>query len=219
MERWQGLLAVALRLLDGLERDGIRLPAWSLGGDTMLMLAFRHRLSKDVDVFLPDLQLLPMLSPRLNAAAEALTGNYDEQSNMLKLRLAEGDVDFIVAPTLLPEPWLEMDLIGRKVRVERPGEIIAKKAFYRGSMFTHRDVFDMAAVIERAPGELEGLAGLLGKDRLRRLADRVGHLRGTYAIGSASIDVLPDGESLGTKAPDMVLTWLAGQPGASSPDA
>jgi len=51
---------------------------WSFGGGTVLMRQYRHRFSKDIDIFVPDPQILPYLSPRLNETAESMTSDYQE---------------------------------------------------------------------------------------------------------------------------------------------
>ena len=73
---WETLFRRALALIDSVASSGAPLDDWSFGGGTVLMLRHRHRFSKDIDIFIPDPQYLNLLSPRLNAAAEALTGKY-----------------------------------------------------------------------------------------------------------------------------------------------
>lgn len=46
---WQGLLQHAYSLFDEIEVHGIRNPFWTFGGGTVLMLRYRHRMSKDID--------------------------------------------------------------------------------------------------------------------------------------------------------------------------
>jgi hypothetical protein len=125
---------------------------WTIGGGTMLYRKYRHRHSRDIDIFVADAQALPALSPRLNevaaAYAERLSGSYVEQSNFVKLLLPDGEIDFIVAPHLTA-PFANPEAIGgRIVLVETPVEILAKKIFYRAADFTARDLFDLAFLIE-----------------------------------------------------------------------
>jgi hypothetical protein len=51
---WEGLLDHTLRLIDELGAHGLRDPFWTFGGGTVLMLRYRHRRSKDIDIFVPD---------------------------------------------------------------------------------------------------------------------------------------------------------------------
>lgn len=64
------------------------------------MLRYDHRISKNIDIFIQNVQYLTYLSPRPNDAVAAVCDGYDEQSSFLKLRLPDGEIDFIVAPIL-----------------------------------------------------------------------------------------------------------------------
>ena len=44
-----------------------------IGGGTVLMFRFEHRLSKDIDFFTHDAQWLSLLTPRLNDTTAAMT--------------------------------------------------------------------------------------------------------------------------------------------------
>ena len=50
---WIGLLQQAFWLLDGIHNNGIKAPFWTFGGGTVLMLRYQHRMSKDIDIFVP----------------------------------------------------------------------------------------------------------------------------------------------------------------------
>lgn len=154
MERtrsWETLFQHALEILDaGRSRNAQGFGQWSFGGGTALMLDHRHRVSKDVDIFVPDPQCLGYLSPRLNDVAEAKTGAYDEQSGYVKLYFPEGEVDFIVSGPLTLNPYQSRKVLGRIVLVETPQEILAKKLRYRAASLKARDLFDLACVLERS---------------------------------------------------------------------
>ena len=64
---WQGLMQHAYSLIDEIEVHGIQNPFWTFGGGTVLMLRYRHRMSKNIDNFVPDPQYLGFVSPRLRA--------------------------------------------------------------------------------------------------------------------------------------------------------
>lgn len=181
---WEPLFGHALDILDAAERSGQRLGEWSLGGGTALMLRYRHRISRDVDIFVPDPQWLGYLTPRLNAVAEEKTGEYVEQAGFVKLYFPQGEVDFIVATPLTPSPWQSETILGREILVESPAEIVAKKLAHRGSELKARDLFDIAAVIEREPECLAVLAPLLAARRaavLQRLVEGEAALREDFA--------------------------------------
>lgn len=186
---WEPLFGHALDILDAAERSGQRLAEWTLGGGTALMLRYRHRISRDVDIFVPDPQWLGYLTPRLNAVAEEKTGEYVEQAGFVKLYFPQGEVDFIVATPLTPSPWQSETILGREILVESPAEIVAKKLAHRGSELKARDLFDIAAVIEQEPECLAVLAPLLAARRaavLQRLVEGEAALREDFA----QLDVL-----------------------------
>ena len=153
---WQALLPRALRLIDEIRKHGgVADPFWTLGGGTVLMFRHRHRLSKDIDIFVPDPQYLGFVTPRLNDVAAELTEDYTEMAgSFVKLQFEEGEVDFVAAPNLLDHAWETWEIGGSHVKVEKAAEIIAKKMYHRGDRVTARDLFDLALVIEKEPAQL-----------------------------------------------------------------
>lgn len=146
---WQNLLRHAYTLVDEIEAHGIKNPFWTFGGGTVLMLRYRHRTSKDIDIFVPDPQYLGFVSPRLSDVAETVTDNYVEGPGYIKLLRPEGEIDFVASPNLTDAPFEEWELFGRTIKVETSAEIVAKKLWHRGDRATARDLFDLALVIER----------------------------------------------------------------------
>ena len=126
---WEALFPRALTLIDEIRTyGGIADPFWTLGGGTVLMFRYRHRLSKDIDIFVPDPQYLGYVSPRLSDVAAGLTEDYTEQPDaFVKLQFEEGEVDFVAAPNLLDRAWEIWDIQGHAVKVETAAEVIAKK--------------------------------------------------------------------------------------------
>ena len=124
---WQALLPRALALIDEISQyGGVMDPFWTLGGGTVLMFRYRHRLSKDIDIFVPDPQYLGFVTPRLSDTAANLTQDYTEQPGLfVKLQFEEGEVDFVAASNLLDDAWEVWDIGGRSVKVETAAEIIA----------------------------------------------------------------------------------------------
>ncbi|MCW2240763.1 nucleotidyl transferase AbiEii/AbiGii toxin family protein [Azospirillum canadense] len=127
------------------ERLGVRVPGWTFGGGTALMAQHQHRESQDIDIFLPDPQLLPFLSPRLNDAVDA--GAYREAAHYLKLSFDEGAVDFIAAGSFTDIPPVMAEIGAHTVPLEHPVEIALKKLYHRGEHLSPRDVFDVAVVL------------------------------------------------------------------------
>lgn len=184
LKSWETLFRIALEILDSARRAGPMACEWSFGGGTVLMRRYRHRVSTDIDIFIPDPQLLGYLSPRLNPSVEALTSDYDEQANFLKLYFPQGEIDFVVSGFLTAEPVVTEHIQGRDIQVETSAEIIAKKVWYRGAEFTARDMFDLVLVAEREPHALRTLREIFGARRsaiLARIADWNEALREDFA--------------------------------------
>jgi predicted nucleotidyltransferase component of viral defense system len=151
---WRGLWPKALGLMSHLEQVTFQ-PQWTLGGGTVLMLRFDHRFSKDIDLFVPDLQYLGHVNPRLGGPAEDLTSEYEENSEFIKLQLPMGEIDVVVgAPLTVPNHEI-VEYEGRPIRVETSAEIIAKKMWHRGDQAKSRDLFDLCAVATLEPEAIE----------------------------------------------------------------
>ena len=190
---WQDLLLHAFTLIDEIAKHGgIEHPTWTFGGGTVLMLRHQHRLSKDIDIFVPDPQYLGFVSPRLSDVAESVTLDYVEGPNYIKLLRPEGEIDFVAAPNLTQSPYEEWNILGRQVKVETSAEIVAKKLFHRGDRATARDLFDLALVIEREPEELASASEFLVRHRdvfLSQIQQRRAVLQGQYdAIDKLDFD-------------------------------
>ena len=178
-ESWLKILASAYTLFDDAERRGFGTPPFSLGGGTVLMLEFQHRLSKDIDFFGYDAQWISVLSPRLNHAAAELALTYSEQANVVKIVMAQGDIDFIVAgDATSPVQRSRRTIAGRTIEIEPCAEILAKKLLFRAAAFLPRDVYDMSAAIDLDPpaAATAALAARSKKDVLLRRLDELGSL-------------------------------------------
>ncbi|MBI3917526.1 MAG: nucleotidyl transferase AbiEii/AbiGii toxin family protein [Betaproteobacteria bacterium] len=181
---WEALFLRALELIESVSYAGITLEDWSFGGGTVLMRRHHHRLSKDIDIFVPDPQYLGYLTPRLNTRADSLTTQYIEQANSLKLIFPEGEIDFVASAPLTEDPTVKEELFGRQVEVETSAEIVAKKVWHRGADFTARDIFDLAMVAEKEPRALWKIEPVLRDRReavLRRIASQEAALRQTFS--------------------------------------
>lgn len=165
LNAWEILFRRALEIVDSAAASGTSFDNWSFGGGTVLMCRYRHRVSKDVDIFVPDPQYLGYVSPRLNDTAESLTSKYLETANSVKLFFPEGEIDFIASAPLTDKPTVNETVLGRRVHVETTAEIIAKKVWHRGREFTARDIFDLALVATRDPSAIESIRPILRERR------------------------------------------------------
>lgn len=151
---WEGLFKDALRLVKEIRTRGTKDLYWTFGGGTVLMRRYQHRLSKDIDIFVPDPQALNYVTPRLSQLAEDLSHHYDEANGYIKLFLKDGEIDFVASPNLTDTPYLNEVIFGTTVRVETSAEIVAKKFYHRGNRLLARDMFDFALVAEKESDEL-----------------------------------------------------------------
>jgi len=181
---WEALFRKALRAIDSADPGVFRPENWSFGGGTVLMRRYHHRLSKDIDIFVPDPQYLGYLSPRLNDTVGELTSNYNEQATFLKLYFDEGEIDFIVSRPLTTRPTVVETVFDRPIRVETSAEILAKKINYRGPEFTARDIFDFSLLAEKEHEALEKAKPYIREQRdaiLARISSADKILRTTFA--------------------------------------
>jgi predicted nucleotidyltransferase component of viral defense system len=148
-DSWKEILASAVAIFADLEKKGFGSPDVVIGGGTVLMFRFEHRLSKDIDFFMHDVQWLSLLTPRLNDTTAAMTTNYLEQGSGLKLVLPHGDIDFVVSGPVTDAKAIEsLEFMGYTFLLEATEEILAKKLFYRAARFQPRDVFDFVVAID-----------------------------------------------------------------------
>ncbi|CQR26456.1 hypothetical protein THICB1_10199 [Thiomonas arsenitoxydans] len=144
---WRELARAAAEMVaDAEQRAGSKMDP-KLGGGTRLMLAFEHRISDDIDLFIRDPQWIGYLTPRLNDRFESVMTGYEESATALKLRLPAGEIDFIVSMSLLGLPDEHASDVEVPFALEPVDEVLAKKLFYRGWALTPRDLFDWRAVV------------------------------------------------------------------------
>lgn len=179
-EVWEILFAKALTLIDEIEKHGTKAPFWTFGGGTVLMLRYRHRKSKDIDIFVPDPQSFGYITPRRSDVAENLTTDYVEAASYVKLVFKEGEIDFVASPNLTTPGFVIERIMGRDVRMETSAEIIAKKLWHRGDKIAGRDIFDYALVAQKEPESLLAASEFLirhGDKVIESLQHRSGPLR------------------------------------------
>lgn len=176
---WRELWPQALGLMTHLEAM-VAQPLWTFGGGTVLMLRHGHRLSKDIDLFVPDPQYLGYVNPRLSDVAEVVSADYEENAEFIKFYLPQGEIDIVVGAALTAQPFEVVQHAGRKIKVERSAEIIAKKMWHRGDQAKARDLFDLCAVAAAEPEALAEARPFFlrhGAAFLQRLQDRAEMIR------------------------------------------
>ena len=138
---WETLLSGILPFLNRHPQYG-----WSLGGGTALYITLSHRLSKDIDLFFTNANVLRDFAPSRNPALRDICDSFQQPGHFIKLEVRDvGEIDFLVAREFHDFPTFDFDFRGQSIRVETPEEIISKKLYFRASVFTIRDIFDLAA--------------------------------------------------------------------------
>lgn len=185
LKLWEVLFRRALVLIDDARKHGLPVDEWSFGGGTVLMRRHRHRLSKDIDIFIDNPEFIGYLTPRLSSVAESLTTHYVEDTEFVKLMLPEGEIDFVVAAPLTQHAARHETVLGRTFLVETSTEIVAKKIWHRGAQFTARDIFDLAMISEREPEALQEIAPILAGRReavIQRVTQHGNRLKEDFSL-------------------------------------
>ena len=207
MEAWRSLIRRAVRRLEAV---GLGRSDWIWGGGTVLMLRHHHRQSRDIDIFINDVQFLSYLSPRLDDRETQDMQGYSEQANHLRLEFPEGEVDFLtvapVFPSLKPD-LMTLPEIDGTVQAMPDKEILGQKLHYRAAGFTGRDLYDFAAVTRAVPElladrDLRAIAGNR-RDALEMSLSSANCERGFIQIEKPSIRISF------TEARSALLDWIA----------
>ena len=140
--RTELLLEKAIKILEYANIDNSQ---WSMGGGTILMLNYHHRLSKDVDIFVSNTQYFNGLSPKLNDVAED-ADFYQEGERFISLSYPEGKIDFVKAFQVSDYLPTLKHVFNQNIFVDDDIEIVTKKGFFRGASLHPRDLYDLATV-------------------------------------------------------------------------
>ena len=149
---WARLFRIACALIRQVNSEQTLIAHWTFGGGTAMMLQIGHRESHDVDIFLPDPQLLQFLDPQKRDFAFEIrpSGYGGDGTGFLKLAFEGiGEIDFVVGHARTSVPTTQMTIEGEAVRLETVPEIVTKKIYHRGSSIKPRDIFDIAAAAEQ----------------------------------------------------------------------
>ena len=205
-EAWKNIFNLALKHL---EQSKLPQHTWTFGGGTVLMHKFNHRLSKDIDIFFNDKQLLSYISPRVNDSLDDKIIDFIEQDNFVKIYLPFGEIDFIVAHQIsscLPQ---KKDFNNVQVNVEHPVEIISKKIAYRCKDFKPRDIFDLAIVYSNLRNTL--MTNIkIEKDNFVDLKERIKILSQSdgLKVGLNDINILSGGERIRGKELNICSNFI-----------
>lgn len=191
---------------------------WTFGGGTALALRYAHRISYDVDIFLRDVQAVGYLTPRINDIAASIATSYDESAHGVKIVTERGDIDFVVAADVTDLDPDTMIVQGQETRVQVPAEILAKKIQYRGYQFAHRDIFDLAMLMDKDAQEVNIAVSFCGPDAIEKTARAIAaHLRSLNATLPDYVNPTPGFASFIGRVTDIVIDFPRVRDFASGP--
>lgn len=206
---WQSLLKQALRVLDNIYID-ISPHQWRFGGGTVLMIHYGHRMSKDIDLFFTDPQLMDYVSPTTNDALEEEMCDYLNGHHFKRYILKEGKLDFIKGHPITNLAPLPFDFQGKTIFMDSPVEIAAKKIFYRCDEFKPRDVFDQATVLLNEGEEDLAEFCLQFPDKAEMALNKTLTMidDGALDLGLEALDILAAGENVKKKCHRVVVDFF-----------
>ncbi len=133
--------------------------SWCIGGGTILAAQWRHRVSTDIDIFLPARAGIAALSPawdgRFVDEMAALGATHVEvQNKSLKFSFPLGRVEISALDPTPPLSPLFVQVDEREVHVLPNACILAGKMAGRGLGMPARDVFDICVAADLDPASL-----------------------------------------------------------------
>ena len=147
---------------------------WWLGGGTVLAAQWRHRLSTDLDVFLPGSASLtpfdPRWSPDFRDAMRRLGATrLEAQPRSIKAWFPSGRLEVTALDPVPPLPPRNVRIDGRGALVLANGSILCGKLHGRGRRLPERDVFDPCVAAEEDPEALCCAVNHVGPDARREM--------------------------------------------------
>lgn len=203
--RWEDLLERVLPILNAHPEY-----TWTLGGGTALYLSLRHRISKDIDLFFTNANVLKKFAPSRNTQIASICDSFQQPGHYIRLEVrGVGEIDFLVTREFHDTPAFVCPFHDQKILVEYPGEIISKKLYFRASQFTIRDIFDFASCIVEFPDFSEAIHPDV-HDKIPLAIDVVQRRANEYRGGILEeIIPLDVEEEIFISGPEMVLETLS----------
>lgn len=179
--KWEDMLRAVLPVLIE-HRSSV--DWWSFGGGAALAHHLHHRISYDIDLFVDSAKDLKALVPNANPLMKKLAGanKYEYLGNHLKVPYGSppiGEINITIAASVSDHPFELFSFKGQDIRIETIDEILAKKCLFRASRFTNRDMFDLAASLDKDPTVLSRLQPAI-QEALPLLEDRIRRMAPTY---------------------------------------
>ena len=150
--------------VDALRTEGNKAGRLMLGGGTILAARWKHRVSTDIDVLLPDREALNDAQPNGSNDLAAATGGRIAEAwrDRLKVRVEKGMLDVCAAAPQLPGLEKKAEVEGREETVLANAQILRGK-LNRTHKGVTRDAFDLVSAANADPGALQQAVNALGR--------------------------------------------------------
>ena len=153
--------------------DGDR--GWWLGGGTVLAAQWQHRLSTDLDIFLPaDSSLAPFDPRRAPNFRDAMlrlgATRMEVQQRSLKTWFPAGRLEVTALDPVPALPPRAASIDGSEALLVENSSILCGKLYGRGRRLPERDVFDVCVAAVEDPDALRCAVNHVGSDPRREIA-------------------------------------------------
>ncbi len=147
---------------------------WWLGGGTVLAAQWQHRLSTDLDIFLPASTSLAPFDPRWapdfrDAMARLGATRMEIQQRSIKTWFPKGRLEITALDPVPALPPRKVNIDGHEAHVLENASIMCGKLFGRGRRLPERDIFDICVAAEEDVDALRCAVNHLGPDARREI--------------------------------------------------
>ena len=201
--------------------DGGR--GWWLGGGTVLAAQWQHRLSTDLDIFLPAEASLatfdPRWSPHFRDAMLRLGATRMEvQQRSIKTWFPAGRLEITALDPVPTLPPRMASIDGSAAQLVENASILCGKLYGRGRRLPERDVFDVCVAAMEDPDALRCAVNHVGPDTRREIAHllTIGAEAYRESAAEAILEPAPRFASLLEEAPERAAALIRDETWAST---
>ena len=147
---------------------------WWLGGGTVLAAQWQHRLSTDLDIFLPAGASLTPFDPRWapdfrDAMLRLGATRMEVQQGSIRTWFPQGRLEITALDPVPALPARKVNIDGHEAHVLDNASIMCGKLFGRGRRLPERDIFDICVAAQEDVEALRCAVNHLGPDARREI--------------------------------------------------
>ena len=196
---------------------------WWLGGGTVLAAQWEHRLSTDLDIFLPAEASLATFDPRWAPDfRDAMLGlgatRMEVQQRSVKTWFPAGRLEITALDPVPALPPRAARIDGSDARLLENASILCGKLYGRGRRMPERDVFDVCVAAIEDPDALRCAVNHVGPDTRREIAHLLAIGADTYRESAPEVilDPAPRFADLLEEAPERAAELIRDETWAST---